>query len=298
MADGMDRFRRRVDGWISRSPVVAVAWDALRGFFEHEGPMRAAAIAYYSVLAIFPTLMLLLIGASELLENGVSLDRLLARAAQELGVPVGVLHTTLDAILAARGAIVGLSVVLLLVAVVPWGSAVQLGIIRAFGEERRSVARSTAGNLLILAAAGLLLLWIETWGVVLALVARALAWLFGSLPGWHLALAAAAVLVPAAVVFGVMAVLLRAIPSPHPAFRQVWQGAAVTAIGFTVVRLGFEAYAAVFLTVADLGGTVASLVVGLIFVDFLAVSVLVGAEVAAASARRSRTTPADVVPPR
>ena len=72
-------------------------------------------------------------------------------------------------------------------------------------------------------------------------------------------------------------------PAQDPTFREVWLGALVTALGFLGLSLLFDWYVRVF--VADSGnaaGPFGAILVGLLYIDFLAVAMLAGAEVAAA----------------
>jgi uncharacterized BrkB/YihY/UPF0761 family membrane protein len=86
-----------------------------------------------------------------------------------------------------------------------------------------------------------------------------------------------------------MAALLKAVPSQSPTFREVWLGALVTALGFFGLSRLFDWYVELF--VANSGnaaGPFGAILVGLLYIDFLAIAMLAGTEVAAASTRRHR----------
>jgi uncharacterized BrkB/YihY/UPF0761 family membrane protein len=103
-------------------------------------------------------------------------------------------------------------------------------------------------------------------------------------------------LLPFLIVFAVMVVLLRAIPAQDPTFRDVWLGALVTALGMLVLRLGFQLYVDLFVSDSPTAaGAFGGILVALLLIDFMAIALLAGAEVAAAVFRRRRAPlqPAD-----
>ena len=82
-----------------------------------------------------------------------------------------------------------------------------------------------------------------------------------------------------------MAALLKAVPAQDPTFGEVWLGALVTALGFLGLSLLFDWYVELF--VADSGnaaGPFGAILVSLLYIDFLAITMLAGTEVAAATA--------------
>ena len=177
--------------------------------------------------------------------------------------------------------------ILLVIALVPWVSAVQRGIVRAFEEERRSYVRTTLGSVLLLGSAAILILLSGVWTSLIGLVVGFLDRFLPEVVIVDLTLSLVITLLPAFVVFGVMVVLLRSVPAADPTFGDVWLGAMVTALGFLGLSLLFDLYVELF--VADSGnasGPFGAILVGLLYIDFLAVSLLAGVEVAAATRRR------------
>jgi len=282
-----DRLKHRLERLADRSSLVAIGWEAIQSFNAHEGSARAAAIAYYSILSLFPFAMLAVVIASFLIGEGPDLDGLVEQIAVGLGLDPDTVLATLDGLLNARGTLAILGVALLVVAVVPWMSVVQRGIVKAFGEGRRSVVRTTLGSFLVLALAAFLILlsgvWASLLGFVIGLVDR---WL-SDVAIIDTTLRLVLSLLPGAVVFGVMLVLLRVIPAQRTTVADVWLGALVTALGFLGLRYGFDIYVQLF--VADSGnaaGPFGGVLIGLLFVHFLAVAILAGAEVAGVGFRR------------
>ena len=291
-----DRVRGVVSGvmgWFTelsrRYSVIGVAMDAVNSFNAHEAMVRSAAIAYYSILSLFPFAMVALVVASLLIPVGPELDAIVARVAELLGLDPASLYEALDAILAARGPIALVGIGLLIFALVPWVSAVQRGIVRAFGEERRSYVRTTLGSVVLLGIGAVLILLSGVWATLVDVVAGFITRWLGQFVIVDATIQIGLTLLPTLIVFGVMVVLLRSIPASNPTFRDVWLGALVTALGMLLLRYGFDLYVRLF--VADsptAAGAFGGILVALLLIQFMAMALLAGAEVGAAVFRRRR----------
>jgi len=282
-----DRLKQRLAALSDRSPLIGIAIAAYRGFIDHDAMARAAAIAYYSILTLFPFVMLGLVAASLLIGSGQGLDIVIRQVADAFGLDPATVRSAIASVRKSQALLAGLGLGLLVIAVVPWVSAVQRGIARAFGDQRRSRAHATLGSLLVLGTAAVLILLSGVWSglidVMVGLIER-------FLPGLVIAdltLRFALYLLPGVVVFGVMTVLLRVIPGGKQTLPDVWLGSLVTAIGFIALRIVFDIYVQLFVAGSGgLAGPFGAILVGLLYVDFLAIAVLAGAEVAAAVVHR------------
>lgn len=302
----MTAITDRVRGWVStatdwwsdvtrRYSLVGIGFDAVNSFNAHEAMARSAAIAYYSILSLFPFAMVALVVASLLIPSGQELDALVDRIASLLGVDAPTLHQALDALLDARGPVALIGIGLLIFALVPWVSQVQRGIVRAFGEERRSYVRTTLGSVILLGLAAILILLSGVWATLIDVVVGLAYRFVGEFALVDVTLQIGLTLLPSAVVFGVMVVLLRSIPTQDPTFRDVWLGALVTALGMLVIRVGFQVYVELFVSRSPTAaGAFGGILVGLLLIDFMAIALLAGAEVAAATFRRRRAALAGV----
>ena len=291
------RLTERIAAIADRYSLVGIALDAFTRFNAHEAMARAAAIAYYSILSLFPFAIVALVAASFLIPQGPELDAFVNRVAEAFALETEAVFEALEAFEEGRLVFALVGIGLLLVALLPWVSAVQRGIVRAFEEERRSYVRTTLSSLLLLGLAAILILLAGAWGSLLNLVIGLLDRFLPELALVDVTLSVAASLLPTLVVFGVMTALLRAIPAQDPAFREVWLGALVTALGFLGLSLLFDWYVQAF--VADSGnatGPFGAILVGLLYIDFLAIAMLAGAEVAAATTRRHRAARAQPEP--
>jgi membrane protein len=274
-----------------RNFLAGVAYDAINSFNAHEAMSRSAAIGYYSILSLFPFAMVALVVASLLIPSGEELNALVDRVADLLGVDPATLHQALAAVLESRGPVALIGIGLLIFALVPWVSQVQRGIVRAFGEGRRSYIKTTLGSVLVLGAGAILILLSGVWATLLEVVAGIVTRFVGQFVLVDVTLQIGLTLLPSLIVFGVMVVLLRAIPAEDPTFGDVWLGALVTAIGMLVLRLGFGLYVDLFLSKSPTAaGAFGGILVALILIDFLAIALLAGAEVAGAVFRRRRAS--------
>ncbi|MEK6192105.1 MAG: YihY/virulence factor BrkB family protein [Chloroflexota bacterium] len=282
-----DRLKQRLAALSDRSPLIGIAIAAYRGFVDHDAMARAAAIAYYSILTLFPFVMLGLVAASLLIGSGQALDVVIRQVADAFGLDPASVRSAVASVRKSQALLAGLGLGLLVIAVVPWISAVQRGIARAFGDQRRSRARATLGSLLVLGTAAVLILLSGVWSSLIDVMVGLFERFLPGLVIADLTLRFALYLLPGVVVFGVMTVLLRVIPGGKQTLPDVWLGSLVTAIGFVALRIVFDIYVQLFVAGSGgLAGPFGAILVGLLYVDFLAIAVLAGAEVAAAVVHR------------
>lgn len=276
-------MKQRLAAITKRYALLGIGVEAYRGFVAHDAMPRAAAIAYYSVLTLFPFVMLGLVAAALLIGSGPDLVTFIRHVADVFDLDTVTVASAVASIRAAQGPLAVLGIGLLVVAVVPWVSAVQRGIAGAFGDQPPSLARTRLGNVLILATAGVIILLSGVWSSLVGLLVGVVDRFVAGVPLIGFTLGVALTLLPGLVVFGVMTILLRLIPAGKQTLSDVWLGSLVTAIGFVVLRLGFDLYVRLFVAGSGgLAGPFGAVLVGLLYVDFLAIAILAGAEVAGA----------------
>jgi membrane protein len=283
----IDRLKQHIGAVAARYQVIGIGLDAYRGFVDHDAMPRAAAIAYYSVLTLFPFVMLGLVAASLLIGSGPELVSFIGQVADVFDLDIVTVASAMASIREAQAPLAVLGVGLLLVAVLPWVSAVQRGIARAFGDRPPTLGRTRLGSLLVLAAASVLILLSGVWSSLIGLIVGVVDRFVPGVPFIGFTLGIALSVLPGLVVFGGMTILLRLIPGGKQTLSDVWLGSLVTAIAFIVLRLGFDLYVQLFVAGSGgLAGPFGAVLVGLLYVDFLAIAILAGAEVAGAVFRR------------
>ena len=270
---------------VARISLKAV-WQGGVGFYNSNNLTHASSIAYFALLSFFPFLMLV----ASLLGIATAND---ADRARTLGIVLDYfprqfefVTAQLDAIHRARFPL-GVASVLVLV----WGSlgffgAITTAVNHAWGVEKGpSYVKHKLVSFIMLVAAGLLmfvaLLLVSAQGLVraswfAAAVDRtpALLWLGGLASRW----ASTAMLVV------VVGLVFYFVPNTRVRFRDVWLGAVVTGLLWNATLIGFSWYVR-DLSRFSIHGSIAAVVVFLLWVYLSSVVLLYGVEVTAAFAR-------------
>ena len=269
------------------------AWRALVELLNSNDITHAASIAYYALLSLFPFLLLVisLLGSVAASEN----DRaaVLAFVFAYFPTQFDFVGTQLDAFRRSRVPI-GVAGMLALI----WGSlgvfgAITSAVNEAWGvEKQRSFLKHRLMSFLMLVAAGgativgLLLVSASrvagaSWfGVLLA----RFAWL-GSLQTLTVRYLATIVLILS------VGLIFYFIPNAKTRFRDVWVGAILTGVLWRVAFDGFAWYVAHNHQLALIQGSIAAVVVFLLWVYVSAVILMYGVEFTASYARLRRHRP-------
>jgi membrane protein len=261
-------------------------WQGAVGFYHSNNLTHASSIAYFSLLSFFPFLMLV----ASLLGMATANDDDRARA---LGVVLEYFPRQFEFVTAQLDAIRRSRIPLGLVSalVLVWGSlgffgAITTAVNHAWGVERGpSYVKHKLVSFVMLAAAGLLmfvaLFLVSAQGVVRAswfsaAIDRtpALLWLGGLASRW----ASTGMLV------AVVGLVFYFVPNTRVRFRDVWLGALVTGLLWHLALIGFSWYVR-DLSRFSIHGSIAAVVVFLLWVYVSSVILLYGVEVTAAFAR-------------
>ncbi|HEY0447660.1 YihY/virulence factor BrkB family protein [Actinophytocola sp.] len=268
-------------------------WAALkrtvREFVADDMPDWAAALTYYSVMSIFPAIVVLMAGVGLL---GTSATRPLIENVQQLA-PGQARDTVVNVIrqLEDSGSVAGPVAVVGLLGALWAASAYVGGFIRAsnaiYDIEEGRPAWKTLPLRVALTLAMVILLAVSAIGVVLT---GTLAERVGNLLGigstgvlvWNIAKwPVLALLISLAI-----ALLYWASPNVrHPGFRWVTPGSAVAVLLWVVASLGFAFYVANFASYNKVYGSLAGVVVFLVWLWISNLAILLGAELDAELAR-------------
>ena len=261
--------------------VREVLRDSLANFFRENSLTVSASIAYYSLLALFPLLFLLLAGSGLFIRRYELSGRLALVLGHYLPVKADFIMRELVGISRAYGRVSILSFLLLM-----WSSSgVFLPIERALNQawevekrrswwRRRLLALEMAGIFGFLAMLSTLLVgtrrythaWLRTWvaGSVLPLVEFSYRALFG------------------AATFGItlcmFLVLFERLPNRPMAFRQAFPGALLTALGWETARALFT-HLLPFINYRQLYGSIGVVVALMTWVYISSAIMLFGAQV-------------------
>ncbi len=266
--------------------------ETASAWIDDKAPSRGAALAYYSMFAIAPIVVLtvslagLIYGADA--ASGRVAEQLQGTVGPEIAAAIeSLVRSASNPASSTVAALVGLGVSL-------FGAATLFGELQDAlntmwrvaprpGRPVLKIVRERAFCFAMVLAAGALLLA----SLVVTATLHAVAAYFGpgSLPGSVAAWQGLNWLVSLAFVTLLFALIFKVVPDVHIAWRDVWAGAALTGVLFTVGKY----LLAVYLTrtgVASAYGAAGSLAVVLVWVYYSAQILLFGAEFTRAQARR------------
>jgi membrane protein len=289
-----ERVVRRVRAELRLSGLAA--WRGLVSLVNSQDLTHAASIAYYSLLSLFPFLLLAisLLGAVAADEN----DRVsvLSFVFRYFPTQLDFVTSQLDALRDARLQL-GVAGSLALI----WGSlgffgAVTSAVNEAWGvEKQRSFWKHRLVSFLMLATAGGVMM-IALLLVSVMQMARA-TWFGGLLASftWLASLQSLAFLnlTTVLLVIGV-GLVFYFIPNAQIRFRDVWVGAILTGILWQLAFGGFAWYVRVNAGLKMIHGSVATVIVFLLWVYVSAIIMMYGVEFTAAYARLRRRRPEEM----
>jgi membrane protein len=265
--------------------IFPAAWTAFVQFTRSDNLTYAASIAYFSLLSLFPCLML-----------GVALlGRLSTDAAKRAEIISFVLHYLpgqfrfiVDQLTRFEQTTITLgvtgSLVLIWAALGVFG-AVSTAVNYAWGVPQRSILRHRLASFLMLFAAALLLL---TALVIVTLSSLAEASgsvaLLSRFPGALFIVDLAINHAPTLLLVVVVGLIFYFVPNAQVRFRDIWLGAIVTGLVWRLALFGFSLYMH-RLSGWSVNGSIGAVVVFLFWVYVSAVVLLYGAQFTAAHAR-------------
>jgi membrane protein len=259
---------------------------SLDSMLQTGGTRDAAQVAFFLVLS-FPALLLLVVWAFSTLLGDDSVresivDGIVSVLPLEEGAARSDVEQLLDEVAAGAGALGWISVLTLL-----YSSSGAIGGLRhvvneAWGErETRPFVPAKAldvGLTLVVAPLGIVALGLTLSG--------SLANTIGDNP-WIVAAAQFAVtrVLPFAILFGLLVLLLRVLPEAPAGLRAAWPGALVGLVGALAVRFGLGLWFSVFGDASAVYGTIGALLAVVLSVYFVAIAIVFGAHVSAQVAR-------------
>jgi membrane protein len=285
---------------VSRAPAEIrltglAIWRGVTGIYQSNDLTFASSIAYYSLLSLFPFFLLVLAILATVTDNDVDRASVLDFVLRYFPRQFDFVNTQLKAMQSA-GIRVGIfgSVLLVWAAMGVFG-AITSAVNHAWGVEKQpSYLKHKLISFIMLVAASLLLLaGLLLVSAINVAEARWFAVIMTHAPGL-LVLQGWAIKSASTVIFIVLVGLIfYFVPNAAVRFRDVWVGAVITGLLWRCALAGFSRY------VRDLNrfsvhGSIAAVVVFLLWVYISAVILLYGVEVTAAYARLRRRRPEEI----
>ena len=272
-------------------------WRGLEGFYNSDDLTYAASIAYYALLSLFPffLLALSLLGRSTADVN--NRNEVLTFVLRYFPAQFEFITKQLDAFRTGDAVTIGVAGTVALI----WGSlgvfgAITTAVNYAWGvEKQRSFLKHKLVSFVMLLFAGLILiialLLISATQIVGASwfseVLDVFPWL-GVLRGFTIRHATTLLFI------GVVGLIYYYVPNAKVRFRDVWIGALITGLLWKGVLEAFSWYMRDMTRFTRVNGSIAAVVVFLVWVYIQAVILLYGVEFTAAYARLRRGRPDEV----
>ena len=272
------------------------AWRGLQGFYDSDDLTYAASIAYYALLSLFPFFLLAFSLLGSATADAGNRNTVLTFVLKYFPTQFEFITAQLDAFRTSRVTL-GVAGTIALV----WGAlgvfgAISTAVNYAWGvEQQRSFWKHKLFSFVMLLVAGLILL------ITLLLVSASQVvganWFTGVLEGFPgLAVLRGFTVRHATTLFFILVVGLvyYFVPNAKVRFRDVWLGALVTGLLWKGVLEAFAWYVRDMTRFTRVNGSIAAVVVFLVWVYLQAVILLYGVEFTAAYARLRRKRAEDM----
>jgi len=289
---------RRAANWLqaeTRLTALAV-WRGCIGIYNSSDLTFASSIAYYALLSLFPFFLLLFSILGSVTANVQERTAILSFVLRYFPRQFEFVTSQLDALQVARVRLGVAGSLLMIWAAMGVFSAVTTAVNHAWGVEKQpSYFKHKMMAFVMLVAASLLLLaGLLLVSAINVIEAKWFAVVLVRTPGLmvmeHLALKWLSTIVFIAVV----GLIFYFVPNAKVRFRDVWVGAVLTGLLWRAALYGFSWYVRDMSRYSNVHGSIAAVVVFLVWVYISAVLLLFGVEVTAANARLRRHRPEDI----
>jgi membrane protein len=268
------RLQRTKDRLL-KIPTVQLIYLTAEGSGNHDATQRAAGVAYYAILSIFPLLLGLFAVFGFFLPSANLQDELLKFVGNNLPGATDILRQNIESIVKLRGAMGVLSIIVLFWGASAMFSAVSLAINRAWEIRRyRHFLIRKACELGMVLSMGILFLLSLGASAILSILHGV-----SDLPVAQLIIVdAGGRLVAFLLILAVFLLLYKLIPNTRTYWRYIWPGALLAAILFEIARTLFIFYLENFANYQLIYGSIASIIVLLVWIYYSAFIMVLGAE--------------------
>jgi membrane protein len=273
---------QRINAWsrfakarVFKIPAVQLFVRTVEGAGSHDIGQRAAGVAYYSILSVFPLLLGLIAIFGFFLPSVNLQDALLKFVGNNIPGATNVLKDNIAGIIRLRGVMSILSIIVLF-----WGasalfSAISLVINRAWDiNKSRSFFIRKASELGMVFGTGILFLLSLGASAIVTLMRGAL-----NLPATNDAkVYLSGRIIAFVLMFTVFLLLYKLVPNIKTYWRNVWLGALLATVLFELARTLFLFYLQNFANYQLIYGSITSIIILLIWIYYSAFILILGAE--------------------
>ena len=256
-------------------PVVQLIARTAEGAGNHDVGQRAAGVAYYSIVSIFPLLLGIIAVFGFFLPSVNLQDELLKFVGNNIPGATNIIKENIANIIRLRGVMSILSIVILF-----WGasslfSAISLAINRAWGINKyRHFFIRKASELGMVFSTGILFLLSLGASTIVTLTRG----IFNA-PATNLTTVyVSGRLIAFLLMFTVFLLLYKFVPNTKTHWRRIWPGALLAAALFELARTLFIFYLEHFANYQLIYGSITSIIVLLVWIYYSAFIMILGAE--------------------
>jgi membrane protein len=278
MVNQIKRLKARlpkVKDRLLKIPAVQLIYNTAEGAGNHDVAHMAAGVAYYAFLSIFPLLLGLIALFGFFLPSVNLQDELLNYVGDNIPGATDILKQNIASIIELRGAMGVLSIGVFL-----WGAsamfrAISRAINRAWDiRQYRNFFIRKARELGMVFGIGILFLLSLGASAMISVLRGVL-----NLPATDLIIVdGGSRLVAFLLILAVFLLLYKFIPNTRTYWRYIWPGALLAAILFEIARTLFVFYIENFANYQLIYGTIASIIVLLVWIYYSAFIMIMGAE--------------------
>lgn len=284
MVDRLKRIASRTDAWIIRHRWSRVFRRSIIGFLHHNALNNAGSMAYFAILSVFQLLVLGVVVLSFFLGDGKARSFVIEQVSGATPLAPDTITAIIDGVIESRGGVSIVSLVLLAWSGLGIFSALNRGIASAFVlAKKRSFIQDKLVGLSLIVIAGALVLTSFLVGILTGILQQLADDTLGGLAGRDVALGAVGFVIPILLIFLAFLAIYRITPNRQVSLAEVWPGALVATVLWSILRIGFTYYATSVANYNSAFGPISTGVSLLVFLYFASVVVLLGAEVARAS---------------
>ena len=266
---------QKIQSSLLKIPLVKVIAGTIQESGKHDVGQRAAGVAYYAIISIFPLLLGLIAVFGFFLPSINVQNSLLNFVGNNIPGASNILKENIDGIIRLRGVMSVVSIVILF-----WGASalfgsISLAINRAWNinKNRHLFIRKTSEIGMVFGTGILFLLSLGT-STFITFLGNSL-----NLPDRNTALVyISAKLIAFLLMLAVFLLLYKFVPNTKTLWRDIWPGALLAAIFFEIARALFIFYLEHFANYQVIYGTVSSIVILMVWIYYSAFILILGAE--------------------